>query len=308
VEVVKNVTEQGQRQTAAEALRQADHMRAELLGTVSHELRSPLAVIKGYAATLLRHERRLSQEERHDYLLAIDDACDRLEVLVNQLLEMSQLETGSLVVQMVPVDVEHIVREAGMAFEERLITGGFQDHRIELDVVSPGPLPLVRADPRLLRSAIDIVLENALKYSPGGGTIQVTLQVVQNPLVSADTNASGAVSAPSSSLARSAPESDSWRGSLDVLIIRVEDSGIGIPPEHLDRIFDRFHRVDAGLTREVSGLGLGLTICKRIMELHGGSVWSESTVGEGSTFFVALPFSPYGETSTPGRSGHLSDE
>ena len=83
-------------------------------------------------------------------------------------------------------------------------------------------------------------------------------------------------------------------------MISVEDSGIGIPTEHLDRIFDRFHRVDSGLTREVSGLGLGLSICKRIMDLHGGSVWGESTVGEGSTFFLALPLSLSGETSTTG--------
>jgi signal transduction histidine kinase len=285
-----DVSEQGQMPATAEALLQADRMRAELLGTVSHELRSPLAVIKGYAATLLRHERRLSQEERHEYLLAIDGACDRLEVLVNQLLEMSQLETGALELHMTPVDVLHIVREAVMAFEERLITGGFQEHRMELDVAGPDPLPLVQADPRLLRNAIDIVLENALKYSPAGGTIQVTLQVVPDPAKSSHTGADGAVPAPSGTAERSA----------DLLVISVEDSGIGIPAEHLGRIFDRFHRVDAGLTREVSGLGLGLAMCKRIMELHGGSVWGESTVGKGSTFFVALPVSGTEETSAPG--------
>jgi signal transduction histidine kinase len=274
------------------ARRSSRRVRAELLGTVSHELRSPLAVIKGYAATLLRHERRLSQEERHEYLLAIDGACDRLEVLVNQLLEMSQLETGALELHMAPVDALHIVREAGMAFEERLITGGFQEHRIELDVAGPDPLPLVQADPRLLRNAIDIVLENALKFSPAGGTIQVTLQVVPDPAKSSPTGAGVAVSTPSGPEERSA----------DLLVISVEDSGIGIPAEHLERIFDRFHRVDAGLTREVSGLGLGLAICKRIMELHGGSVWGESSVGKGSTFFVALPFSGTEETPTPARA------
>ena len=287
VEVVMDVTEQEQTLTTAEALRQADRMRAELLGTVSHELRSPLAVIKGYAATLLRHERRLSQEERHEYLLAIDGACDRLEVLVNQLLEMSQLETGALELHIAPVNVEHIVREAGISFEERLITGGFQEHRIELDIIAPsGSLPPVQADPRLLRNAIDILLENALKYSPAGGTIQVRLQIVRDP-VDSGTAGTGVVT-------RAAAGSFPLQGARDVLIISVEDSGIGIPPEHLDRIFDRFHRVDTRLTREVSGLGLGLSICKRIMELHGGSVWGESTVGEGSTFFVALPVSPLG--------------
>jgi signal transduction histidine kinase len=190
---------------------------------------------------------------------------------------MSQLETGSLEFHIVPVDVERIVREAGMAFEERLITGGFQEHRLELDVVDPDSRPPVQADPRLLRNAIDILLENALKYSPAGGIIRLGLQVVRDATISDNV---GAVSA-----AGSFPVPE----PADILIVSVEDSGIGIPKEHLERIFDHFHRVDTGLTREVSGLGLGLSICKRIMELHGGSVWGESAVGEGSTFFVTLP-------------------
>jgi two-component system phosphate regulon sensor histidine kinase PhoR len=290
VEAVIDVTKQEHMQAAAEALRQADRLKAELLGTVSHELRSPLAVIKGYAATLLRHEHRLSPEERHEYLLAIDGACDRLEVLVNQLLEMSQLETGSLKLHSVPVDVEHIVREASIAFEEKLISGGFQDHKIELDFTGAGSLPPVQADPRLLRNAIDILLENALKYSPAGGTIRIRLEIVHDPLESGQSSAGALAGTPAGTLL--------LKGTPHALIISVEDSGIGIPAEHLDRIFDRFHRVDTGLTREVSGLGLGLSICKRIMELHGGSVWGESTEGEGSTFFVALPLYLVTETST----------
>jgi signal transduction histidine kinase len=287
-----DVTNQDQTQAAAEALRQADRLKAELLGTVSHELRSPLAVIKGYAATLLRHEHRLSPEERHEYLLAIDGACDRLEVLVNQLLEMSQLETGSLKLYSVPVDVEHIVREAGVAFKERLISGASRDYRIELDVADSGSLPPIEADPRLLRNAIDILLENALKYSPAGGTIRVSLQIVRDPPDSGQSSPSALVGTPAGSFP--------FKGTPDVLIISVEDNGIGIPAEQLDQIFDRFHRVDTGLTREVSGLGLGLSICKRIMDLHGGSVWGESTEGEGSTFLLALPLSLSGEMSTSG--------
>ena len=292
MEAVIDVTKQEQMQAAAEALQQADRLKAELLGTVSHELRSPLAIIKGYAATLLRHEHRLSPEERQEYLLAIDGACNRLEVLVNQLLEMSQLATGSLELHSVPVDVEHIVREADMAFEERLISDGFRDHRIELDVAGSGSLPPVQADPRLLRNAIDILLENALKYSPAGGTIRIRLEIVRDLLDSGQNSAGALAGTPAGSFP--------FKGTPNVLIICVEDSGIGIPREHLDRIFDRFHRVDTGLTREASGLGLGLSICKRIMELHGGSVWGESTVGEGSTFFLAFPLSLSGETSATG--------
>jgi signal transduction histidine kinase len=267
VEVVKDVTEQEQMRVAAtqaEAYRQADQLKAELLGTVSHELRSPIAVIKGYTATLLRHETRLEKEERGEFLQAISGACDRLEVMVDQLLEMSQLETGTLVPQFMLVNLEQLVRDAGSALENRLTRGGFGQHRVELTVTVQGDiLPLVQADPRLLRDALDSVLENALNYSPAGGTITVTMRVAGDSLAHAI--------------------------SPRELIISVADSGIGIPPEHLDRVFDRFHRVDSGLTREVNGLGLGLAICKRVVELHGGRIWGESELGEGSTFYLSLP-------------------
>src|SRR5438309_8720641 len=87
-------------------------LKAEMLATVSHELRSPLASIKGYAATLLRHERRISREERHEFLVAINDASSRLEVIINRLLEMSQLETGTISIERTTVDIVHLVREA----------------------------------------------------------------------------------------------------------------------------------------------------------------------------------------------------
>ena len=189
VEVVKDVTEQEQMRVAAtqaEAYRQADQLKAELLGTVSHELRSPIAVIKGYTATLLRHETRLEKEERGEFLQAISGACDRLEVMVDQLLEMSQLETGTLVPQFMLVNLEQLVRDAGSALENRLTRGGFGQHRVELTVtLQEDILPVVQADSRLLRDALDSVLENALNYSPAGGTITVTMRVAGDSLAHA---------------------------------------------------------------------------------------------------------------------------
>src|SRR5262249_31704194 len=106
--------------TDRKALREMELLKAELLATVSHELRSPLASIKGYAATLLRHERRISREERHEFLVAINDASSRLEVVVNRLLEMSQLETGTISIERTTVDLVHLVREAITAVEQRI--------------------------------------------------------------------------------------------------------------------------------------------------------------------------------------------
>lgn len=270
-----------------DSLREMELLKAELLGTVSHELRSPLASIKGYAATLLRHERRISREERHQFLLAINEASDRLEVIIERLLEMSQLETGEVTLQRAPLNLARLATEAMAAIEERIsaqLPGRFT-FTLSLEHADGTPatsIPLVLADQRRLREVLDNLLENAVKYSPGGGLIKVILrpvthmQTTQGGLPSLDQNdASGQHS------------THMPRRMLEILVC---DTGMGIPDEHLERIFDRFHRVDTRLTREASGLGLGLAICKRIVELHNGLIWAENiSNGEGSVFHVRLP-------------------
>ncbi len=270
-----------------DSLREMELLKAELLGTVSHELRSPLASIKGYAATLLRHERRISREERHQFLLAINEASDRLEVIIERLLEMSQLETGEVTLQRAPLNLARLATEAMAAIEERIsaqLPGRFT-FTLSLEHADGTPatsIPLVLADQRRLREVLDNLLENAVKYSPGGGVIKVILrpvthmQTTQGGLPSLDQN--------------DVPGQHSTHMPRRMLEILVCDTGIGIPDEHLERIFDRFHRVDTRLTREASGLGLGLAICKRIVELHNGLIWAENTSkGEGSVFHVRLP-------------------
>ena len=269
-----------------EALEGMELLKAELLGTVGHELRSPLASIKGYAGTLLRHERRLSREERHQFLLAINEASDRLEVIIERLLEVSQLETGQITIERSPVDVAHLASEAIVAIEER-VTGQFPGRftfNVRLEHADGTPsqtVPLILADPRRLREALDNLLENAIKYSPEGGIIEVRLRSVVHiavPMQGAAPNDGEASDQPATQLPR------------QMLEICVCDTGIGIPAEHLERIFDRFHRVDTRLTREINGLGLGLTICKRIVELHDGFIWAENGPDQkGSTFYMRLP-------------------
>jgi signal transduction histidine kinase len=138
-------------------------------------------------------------------------------------------------------------------------------------------LPLVQADPRLLRDALDNLLENALQYSPSGGTIHIALQEVDLPQTAAGGGADPV--AEGTTLARA-------------VVISVQDAGMGLPAEHLPRVLERLHRVETGLTRDGTGLGLGLAIVARIVGLHGGVVWGESTLGEGSTFYLALPAAP----------------
>ena len=246
----------GHAEPDADTLHASSRLESEFLAIVSHELRSPLAAIKGYAATLRRHGQRLGRAERDEFLQAIDEASDRLEKLISRMMELARLEAGTLVPQPVPVDCVQLVREALAAAEYRW--GSYppvapsQTYTFELP--SQVSMPPALADLRLQREVLDIVLENTVKYSPDGGVIRVTL----------DTDG-------------------------DMLTIAIRDHGIGIPPDHLERIFDRFHRVDTRLTREVGGAGLGLAICKRIMALQGGDIWAESEPDVGSTFYMTLP-------------------
>jgi signal transduction histidine kinase len=295
IEILKDVTDQERLRAAmnlAEALREADRLRAELLGTVSHELRTPLTAIKGYASTLVKHERRLPREERREYLRAIEGACDRLEVIIDRLLQMSELEAGGVHLDPGPVDLVPIVRAALAEAERRVAAAGdragpfaFQLRLVDGEGAPASAVPIVRADPRSLRDVLDNLLENAIKYSPQGGEVEVTLCSVlasARPYGAPAPAGDGAGPAPFAPDAPHAPD-------RPMLEIRVRDGGQGIPAEHLARIFDPFHRVDARLTREVDGLGLGLAICRRLVERHGGAIWAESRPGAGSVFHVTLP-------------------
>jgi signal transduction histidine kinase len=275
------------------ALRDMELLKAELLATVSHELRSPLASIKGYAATLLRHERRISREERHEFLLAITEASDRLAAVIDRLFEMSQLETGDIHIELTVVNLAYLVREAITALEQRFVEPEHQEGQFTFTLqlederrVPTHEEPVIWADRHRLREVLDNLLDNALHYSPEGGAIEVIIRPVftrgqtsgPRPMARGD---GGDDSQTMMSLAK--------QEAQRMVEICVRDHGIGIPPAHLERVFDRFHRVDTRLTREVNGMGLGLAICKRIVELHGGTIWAESESGRGSTFHVWLP-------------------
>jgi signal transduction histidine kinase len=270
-----------QEQATRRAIQESELFQAELLATVSHELRSPLASIKGYTATLLRQERRISRVERHDFLVAIQEASTRLEFIIDRLLELSQLETGTIQITCSALDVVRLAREAIAVAQQRVSDRSSDRVTFPLHLKdTAGRLtheePCIKADPRRLREVLDHLLENAIDYSPEGGAIDVILRP-----------------APPGKVHETGSQSTTVGSSADVsghmLEICVCDHGLGIPAEHLERIFDRFHRVDAGLTRQTSGLGLGLTICKYLVELHDGLIWAESCPAGGSAFHVWLP-------------------
>ena len=253
---------------------ETERLLVELLATVGHEFRTPLTVINGYTSTLLRQEQQLSPAEQHEFLQVIQQAGKRLEFLTDRLLEIAQLEAGAFQIEYSLVDVASLAREA-IALAERHVPELLQDrftfHLQCRDEVGnqTQEVPAVKGDVRCLRKVLEHLLENAIRYSPAGGRIDV--------------------------IARPAPQGetagghDQPRKTPSFLEICVCDFGLGIPREHLERIFEHFYRVDTRLTREVNGLGLGLTVCKYLVALHRGRIWAESCPDGGSAFHVWLP-------------------
>jgi signal transduction histidine kinase len=245
-----------------ETYRELDRLKSELLQTVSHELRTPLGAIKGFTTTLMEHDRRLSREEKREFLEIIDQESDRLRGLIEDLLDMTKIEAGVLLLDRQAVSVAKLVADAVKA-----VASHSPEHRFQASV----PTDLyVEVDPRRVRQVLHNLLENAVKYSPDGGTVHV--QAARGPSRGA--------------------------GAADVVVIGVHDEGIGIARHDLPKVFDRFHRVDNEVGRKVGGSGLGLAICRGIVEAHAGRIWAESEPSAGSTFSFTLPLAAGGQPLT----------
>ncbi len=236
---------------ALDKAQETDRLKSQLLSTVSHELRTPLAAIKGFATTLLDNEDKLEDAERREFLQEIDAASDRLTNLIAHLLEFSRLEAGLLPIKQVPTDVNQVL--AGALNHWRIRT---PERPVVVDI--PQDLPQVMADPRRLRQVLDNLLDNAQKYTPARS--QVWIECVE------------AVDA-----------------TKPVVRLTVRDKGPGIPEEQLELIFEPFQQAVEPTGRPAGGVGLGLAICRRIIDAQQGRIWAESSNGNGAAFFITLP-------------------
>lgn len=268
----------------------ADGFPAELLATVGHEFRGPLTTIQGYATTLLRHEQQLTSAERQEFLRAINDASAHLSKLVDRFLTLAQFETHAQTLAPAPMNLLALAQESITALQksrphhilltpERIL---FSERGV--DGTASGDELTLSGDRRLLRTMLDILLENAVVYSAPESLVKVSIDAIDAASVLAEWQAP-----PMPGIHRELIVSGAIRDWERILILRVQDHGVGIEPVHLALIFRRFYRVDTSLTREVNGLGLGLALCQAIVMLHRGMLWVESIVGEGSTFSIALP-------------------
>ncbi len=277
--------------------RDSSLLSTEILANVSHEFRGPLTTIKGYAATLRRHEQRFSPEERHAFLQAIEEASDQLALLMDRFFELAQLEAGLLPFFPEPVSLVSLVQEALQTAQKHVQANKLDGDRSlkqgpltlnleQIATLSPSEEPLIWADRQRIREALLYLLENALLYSPQGNPIEVVVRPLQ---LSNERQQLPRPLHPTLLDRQRLPTSPAEQQDFSGFEICICDHGIGIPDEHLEQIFERFYRIDTRLVREVNGLGVGLTICKYIVEMHGGQIWVESQVGQGSTFRLWFP-------------------
>jgi PAS domain S-box-containing protein len=229
--------------------RMVEQVKSDFVAAVSHELRTPLTSIYGFAETLLRQDVPFGEDERRTFLGYIASESERLTGIVDQLLNVARLDTGDLQVELGRIDVGSVVSEVVETVEESDIVNG---HRFEVDL--PEEPLAAEADPDKVRQVFNILVENALRYSPGGGTVTV-----------------GA------------------RRNADRVEVRVVDEGIGIPAGERERIFRKFYRAESAARDGAAGTGLGLFIAKELVTAMGGRIWVDSTEGEGSSFSFELP-------------------
>jgi two-component system, OmpR family, phosphate regulon sensor histidine kinase PhoR len=229
-------------------VRRLEHLKAEFVATASHELRTPLAAVYGAAQTLRRHDFALDEAGRERFVSLIVDEAERLGRIVNDILLASQLDVGRL-------DLRHEIFDPGELIER--VVEAARAHApagIVLEIASEPSPPAIVSDRERLRQVLVNLVENALKYSPDGGRVEV-----------------GAAQA----------------GKMIRFYVR--DEGLGIPEDEQARVFDKFYRVDPQMTGGIGGTGLGLYICDELVQRLGGRIWVESDGESGSTFLFEIP-------------------
>jgi signal transduction histidine kinase len=229
-------------------LESLERVRRDLVANVSHELKTPISALRAHLENLLDGVEQANPETL-EVMLA---QSERLGRLVDQLLELSRLESGDLPLHREQVRLRPLVSRVLSEIE---VTRADRDVELEQEVSED--LPPVFADAERVHQVLFNLLDNAVRFTPSGGQVRVT--------------------------------ASRHNGTIDVA---VQDTGPGIAPEHLPRVFERFYRVDTARSRDEGGTGIGLAIARSVVEAHGGRIWAESEPGNGSTFTFELPVAP----------------
>jgi signal transduction histidine kinase len=244
------------------ALKEIEQMKARFMAGITHELKTPLAVIKLHSKNMLSYHARLPEQKREDLLTSIQSQVKLLEKLIENILELSRLDAGALKIERQPLNlatlIDRVVADLQPLAEEKQIALRWQ---------KPAAAMTILADPGQMERVVRNLVDNALKYTPTGGSVEVRQET-------------------------------GVKNDRPVVKMSVIDTGMGIPLEHQRQVFDRFYRVDPSHT--VPGTGLGLAIVKEIVNAHDGEINLESAPGRGSAFIVTLPGVAGETTQLPG--------
>ncbi|NET27838.1 PAS domain S-box protein [Okeania sp. SIO1I7] len=268
-----DITEQKQAEATLkqtnEELARATRLKDEFLASMSHELRTPLNAILGMSEALQEEVFGTINEQQLKALQTIEDSGSHLLELINDILDVAKIESGRIELDYTQVSIYHLC-QSSITFVKQLAL----KKRIQLETRLPQNLPVLLVDERRIRQALINLLNNAVKFTPNGGRITLSVNLKQSPL--------------------NPDVSDfPWPNYIQIAVI---DTGIGITLENLKKLFQPFIQIDSALNREYNGTGLGLALVKRIVDLHGGQVGVTSEVGVGSCFTMDIPYS----TTVPG--------
>jgi PAS domain S-box-containing protein len=228
---------------------EADRAKSEFVSTVSHELRTPMTAIKGYTDLIHAGAAGPINAEQKRFLTTIKSNTDRLTALINDLLDISRMETGRIRFEPRPLQIGEVIADVA-----NVLAGSAEEKGQHLVYEVAGGLPDIMGDRDRLHQVLTNLVSNAIRYTPQGGEIEVRAYLVER-----------------------------------AVRVDVRDTGIGIAPEDMAHLFERFYRADHPLVQETRGTGLGLSIVKMFVEMHGGRIWVQSEPEEGSTFTFILP-------------------
>jgi nitrogen-specific signal transduction histidine kinase len=265
VVVVRDITERKQAmerlreyatelERANQELRRIDEIKSEFVSIASHELRTPLAAIKNAVQLILKGKTGEINENQAKFLLMAERNIDRLTSLLNNLLDLSRIESGKVLLNFEEIGLRDTIEFTLSSFKPQADTRSI---KLRMDV--PAEIPSVYADHEKLEQILTNLIGNAIKFTPEGGEISVSARP--------------------------------FHENKNMVAVSVKDSGVGIPEDELEKVFEKFHQVEGSLTRTVAGTGLGLAITKGLVEVSHGSIWVESEIGKGSTFTFTLPIS-----------------
>lgn len=262
---------------ANDRLQELDKMKSNFLATVSHELRKPLTSVIGYSEMLLEGMAGALNDEQREYVSTIMEKGESLLGLISQILDLSRIESGNLRVHYSTFELRDILKAASTS-----VLPQAQKKKLNLEVKVPDDLAPYRGDREKIGQVAVNLLGNAVKFTPEGGTVTLQADVWEGQRKHPKTTGTDEFGG------------DALFGVETEKFVRivVQDSGVGIPAEKTERVFERFFQVDNSSTREYGGTGLGLSICKNFIDAHQGDIWCDSDTGKGAKFTILLPLNP----------------